>query len=31
MASVKSTNNWPGFTVGYRHRTRFFDPGNYEI
>jgi cation diffusion facilitator CzcD-associated flavoprotein CzcO len=30
-ASGKNTNNWPGYTMEYRRRTRFFDAGNYDI
>ena len=30
-ASGKNTNNWPGTTIEYRRRTRFFDPGHYDI
>jgi cation diffusion facilitator CzcD-associated flavoprotein CzcO len=28
-ADGKNTNNWPGFTLEYRKRTRKFDVGNY--
>ncbi|GAA1481346.1 NAD(P)/FAD-dependent oxidoreductase [Gordonia sinesedis] len=27
--SGKNTNNWPGFTVGYRQRTRRLDPADF--
>ena len=27
----KSTNNWPGFTLEYMHRTRRFAPAAYEL
>lgn len=30
-ASGKNTNNWPGFTFTYRHRTRKMDPRDYEL
>jgi cation diffusion facilitator CzcD-associated flavoprotein CzcO len=30
-ASGKNTNNWPSYTVEYRHRTRVFDAGNYDM
>jgi len=30
-ASGKNTNNWPGFTLVYRHKTRVFDAQNYEL
>ena len=30
-AGGKNTNNWPGYTFEYRRRTRFFDPGNYDV
>lgn len=30
-ADGKNTNNWPSYTVDYRRRTRFFDPGNYDF
>ena len=26
----RNTNNWPGFTLEYRRRTRHLDPGDYE-
>jgi cation diffusion facilitator CzcD-associated flavoprotein CzcO/acetyl esterase/lipase len=26
----RNTNNWPGFTLEYRRRTRRLDPGDYE-
>lgn len=29
-ASGKNTNNWPGFTIEYRERTRRLDLGQYE-
>lgn len=28
-ADGKNTNNWPGFTLEYRQRTRRFDVENY--
>ena len=28
-ATGKNTNNWPGFTLEYRQRTRRFDLENY--
>lgn len=28
-ASGKNTNNWPGFTLLYRHKTRQFQPADY--
>jgi cation diffusion facilitator CzcD-associated flavoprotein CzcO len=27
----RNTNNWPGFTVEYRRRTRRLDPADYEV
>jgi hypothetical protein len=30
-ASGKNTNNWPGFTLVYRHKTRRFDSQDYEL
>jgi hypothetical protein len=27
----RNTNNWPGFTLEYRWRTRRLDPGDYEL
>jgi len=27
----RNTNNWPGFTLEYRRRTRRLDPGDYEL
>ena len=30
-ASGKNTNNWPGFTLVYRHKTRHFDSQDYEL
>jgi cation diffusion facilitator CzcD-associated flavoprotein CzcO len=30
-ADGRNTNNWPTYTVDYRRRTRFFDPGNYDF
>jgi hypothetical protein len=30
-ASGKNTNNWPGFTLEYRLRTRSVDLGSYEM
>lgn len=29
--SGKNTNNWPGFTLVYRHKTRHFDGQDYEM
>ena len=30
-ASGKNTNNWPGFTLAYRYKTRHFDSQDYEL
>jgi hypothetical protein len=30
-ASGKNTNNWPGFTLVYRYKTRHFDSQDYEL
>ena len=30
-ASGKNTNNWPGFTLVYRYKTRHFDTQDYEL
>jgi hypothetical protein len=27
----RNTNNWPGFTLEYRRRTRRLDPADYEL
>jgi cation diffusion facilitator CzcD-associated flavoprotein CzcO/acetyl esterase/lipase len=29
--SGRNTNNWPGFTLEYRRRTRHLDPADYEV